>query len=61
MLIWIVPTTNFGMYINYADSDLNATTAHSSYWLNHYQNLTNVKAKYDPKLVFNNPQAVKLT
>ncbi|KUJ24620.1 FAD-binding domain-containing protein [Mollisia scopiformis] len=53
-----MPTTNFGMYINYADTSLTMAQAHSSYWLTHYPMLSQIKKAYDPKQVFSNPQAI---
>jgi len=47
-----------GMYINYADPELNATQAHNQYWLGNYEKLTDIKKKYDPNEVFMNPQSV---
>ncbi|TVY84607.1 FAD-linked oxidoreductase azaL [Lachnellula suecica] len=53
-----VPTTTFGMYINYADSSLTADQAHNSYWLTHYARLSAIKKSVDPNQVFSNPQAI---
>lgn len=54
-------TTTFGMYINYADPTLNATQAHTAYWLQHYDRLVSIKQTWDPDRVFENPQAVLST
>lgn len=51
-------TTTFGMYLNYADTSLSASEAHSAYWLDHYDRLATIKRKYDPTQLFSNPQAV---
>jgi hypothetical protein len=51
-------TTTFGMYINYADTSLNAPQAHTAYWLQHYDRLASIKQTVDPGRVFENPQAV---
>jgi hypothetical protein len=50
--------TNFGMYINYADTSLSKDDAHKHYWLGHYDRLVSVKGAYDPKRVFEGPQLV---
>ncbi|KAL2063766.1 hypothetical protein VTL71DRAFT_5571 [Oculimacula yallundae] len=52
-------TTQFGMYMNYADPTLSTNDAHNFYWLKHYDALTKVKKAYDPKNVFSNPQVVQ--
>ncbi|KAF3033961.1 hypothetical protein E8E12_002777 [Didymella heteroderae] len=52
------PGEKFGMYINYADTQLNNTEAHTRYWGAHYEKLVGVKAKYDPGKVFYGPQLV---
>jgi FAD/FMN-containing dehydrogenase len=53
-----VPTTNFGMYLNYADPTLTTQQAQNNYWLGHYARLAEIKNSVDPKNVFNNPQTV---
>jgi hypothetical protein len=53
-----MPTTTFGMYINYADTSLTMAQAHSQYWLTHYPQLAQIKKAYDPNQVFSNPQAI---
>jgi len=52
------PGVNFGMYINYADTNLTKAEAHSHYWLGHYDKLVTLKQAYDPKKVFEGPQLV---
>ena len=53
--------TTFGMYINYADTSMNATQAHKAYWLQNYARLVSIKQSIDPGRVFENPQAVLST
>ena len=53
-----MPSVQFGMYINYADSTLTADQAHRAYWLTHYDKLAAIKANWDPRNIFSNPQAV---
>jgi hypothetical protein len=48
----------FGMYINYADTNLTNAKAHSRYWGDHYERLVRIKGVYDPKKVFEGPQLV---
>jgi hypothetical protein len=48
----------FGMYINYADTNLTKAEAHSHYWGSHYDRLVQIKGSYDPKKVFEGPQLV---
>jgi hypothetical protein len=52
------PGVNFGMYINYADTSLSKSEAHSHYWLGHYDKLAQLKSVWDPKKVFEGPQLV---
>ncbi|KAF1947674.1 FAD-binding domain-containing protein [Clathrospora elynae] len=52
------PGVQFGMYINYADTNLTKTEAHSHYWGAHYDRLVSVKGVWDPKRVFEGPQLV---
>jgi len=47
-----------GMYINYADTSLTNSEAHTRYWGKNYAKLVDVKARYDPKKVFEGPQLV---
>ncbi|KAG9238729.1 hypothetical protein BJ875DRAFT_415626 [Amylocarpus encephaloides] len=51
-------STQFGMYINYADPTLSTTQAQNSYWLGNYAKLANIKKEVDPANLFSNPQAV---
>lgn len=51
-------TVKHGMYINYADTNLSKTEAHTRYWKEHYTKLVDIKTKYDPKKVFEGPQLV---
>lgn len=53
-----MPTVNFGMYINYADTNLTSDQAHTHYWKDHYAKLVDIKARYDPGKVFEGPQLV---
>jgi hypothetical protein len=48
----------FGMYINYADTNLTKGEAHGRYWGSHYDRLVSIKGKWDPKRVFEGPQLV---
>ena len=48
----------YGMYINYADTSLQKTEAHSRYWGKHYDRLVKVKQAYDPYKAFLGPQLV---
>jgi hypothetical protein len=48
----------FGMYINYADTNLTKAEAHTRYWKGNYAKLLTVKSKYDPGKVFEGPQLV---
>ena len=52
------PGTQFGMYINYADTNLTKDEAHSHYWGPHYDRLAGIKGRYDPGKVFEGPQLV---
>lgn len=52
------PGVNFGMYINYADTSLSSSEAHSHYWLANYDKLLQLKSVYDPKKVLEGPQLV---
>ncbi|KAF2473411.1 FAD-binding domain-containing protein [Lindgomyces ingoldianus] len=53
-----MPSVNFGMYINYADTSLTKDEAHTHYWKDNYKKLVDVKMQYDPKRVFEGPQIV---
>jgi len=50
--------TKFGAYYGYADPSLSNNEAHQMYWGDHYAKLQGIKDKWDPKKVFQNPQAV---
>jgi len=52
------PNTTFGMYYNYADPTLTPSEAHERYWLFNYERLSEIKSKFDPNLLFLNPQTV---
>ncbi|KAJ4142847.1 hypothetical protein NW754_010286 [Fusarium falciforme] len=49
----------WGMYANYPDSQLKADRAAEMYWGSNLQRLQKIKAAYDPKNIFRNPQSVK--
>jgi hypothetical protein len=53
-----MPTVNFGMYINYADTSLSKDDAHKHYWKDNYAKLAQIKSVYDPKKLFEGPQLV---
>jgi len=46
------------MYYNYADPTLEKADAHEYYWREHYEQLLSIKSEWDPRRVFENPQAV---
>ncbi|EOA82713.1 uncharacterized protein SETTUDRAFT_173389 [Exserohilum turcica Et28A] len=48
----------FGMYVNYADTILTNTEAHTRYWGENYPRLASLKSTYDPKKLFEGPQIV---
>jgi hypothetical protein len=50
--------TKFGMYINYADTNLTKEEAHTHYWKEHYERLVEIKGRFDPGKVFGGPQLV---
>lgn len=52
------PGEKFGMYINYADTQLSNSEAHTRYWGAHYDKLVSLKTRYDPGKVFYGPQLV---
>ncbi|KAH7077746.1 hypothetical protein BKA63DRAFT_542092 [Paraphoma chrysanthemicola] len=52
------PGQTFGMYINYADTNLTKEEAHGRYWKGHYERLVKVKERFDPGRVFEGPQLV---
>jgi hypothetical protein len=53
-----MPSVNFGMYINYADTSLTKDEAHTHYWKDNYPRLATIKQAYDPKKLFEGPQLV---
>lgn len=61
---WIEATTNplaqgdWGMYINYVDSELDRDTAQQLYYGENLERLRELKKRYDPTEVFYYPQAV---
>lgn len=52
-------SSDYGMYINYADSRLNQTTAGQMYYGQNLAGLQRVKAAYDPAELFSTPQSVR--
>ncbi|RSL59369.1 hypothetical protein CEP54_007326 [Fusarium duplospermum] len=54
-----LPAGTWGMYANYPDSQLKADRAAEMYWGSNLQRLQKIKAAYDPKNIFRNPQSVK--
>lgn len=53
------PDTHFGAYLNYVDPSYDAATAHELYYGEDlYDRLNALKAKYDPKHIYWNPQAI---
>jgi hypothetical protein len=51
--------SDWGMYINYQDSQLDAQTAQEKYWGQNLSKLQRIKAQLDPNQVFWNPQSVR--
>ncbi|KAH7263733.1 chitooligosaccharide oxidase [Fusarium tricinctum] len=49
----------WGMYVNYPDSQLKGDRATEMYWGSNLPKLESIKAKYDPKNIFRNPQSIK--
>jgi hypothetical protein len=49
---------NWGMYINYADTQLDSATAQQAYWGSNLQRLRQIKKRLDPNEVFYNPQSI---
>ncbi len=49
----------WGMYVNYPDSQLKGDRATEMYWGSNLAKLESIKAKYDPKNIFRNPQSIK--
>ncbi|KAK7419738.1 hypothetical protein QQX98_003110 [Neonectria punicea] len=54
-----IPDGKWGMYVNYADSQVSSSEAPPLYWGQNLPRLQNVKANYDPKNIFRNPQSIK--
>ena len=58
---WVTETTkplapsDWGMYINYADTSLNRTTAQNVYWGKNLPRLRDLKSQLDPEEVFYYP------
>ncbi|RYP47169.1 hypothetical protein DL768_006719 [Monosporascus sp. mg162] len=61
---WVSKTTaplapsDWGMYINYADTSLNRTTAQHVYWGKNLARLQTLKAKFDPEELFYYPLSI---
>ncbi len=49
----------WGMYINYADSELNRTDAQRAYWGSNLARLQDIKAQLDPGELFYYPQSIE--
>ncbi|KAF4441831.1 hypothetical protein F53441_11916 [Fusarium austroafricanum] len=49
----------WGMYPNYPDSQIKGDRATEMYWGSNLARLESIKAKYDPKNMFRNPQSIK--
>ena len=54
-----MPKSDYGMYINYADTALNRTAAQELYYGKNLPRLQQLKAKYDPTELFYYPQSVQ--
>jgi hypothetical protein len=52
-------TSDWGMYINYADSSLSRATAQSVYYRTSLPRLQRIKAAVDPKELFYYPQSIQ--
>lgn len=50
---------DFGMYINYADSQLDRETAENMYWGGNLDRLRMIKKKFDPTELFYYPQSIE--
>lgn len=51
--------TDWGMYINYPDTQVDSQTAQEKYWGVNLPRLQQIKKQLDPNEVFWNPQSVK--
>ncbi|KAF7553381.1 hypothetical protein G7Z17_g3651 [Cylindrodendrum hubeiense] len=51
--------SKWGMYANYADSEMTADVGPQLYWGSNLAKLQGIKAAYDPKNLFKNPQSIK--
>lgn len=62
---WIEVTTaslqdgDYGMYINYSDSELDRGTAQKLYWASNLERLRLIKKRYDPTELFYYPQSIE--
>lgn len=62
---WIEATTatlqegDFGMYVNYSDSQLGRATAQKLYWGENLERLRIIKATFDPDELFYYPQSIE--
>lgn len=54
-----LPASDWGMYINYADSRLNRTAAQQAYYGASLPRLQKLKAQYDPNELFYSPQSIQ--
>lgn len=54
-----LPSSDWGMYINYADSRLDQTTAGQVYYGKNLERLQRLKAAYDPDELFSSPQSIR--
>ncbi|KAH6967947.1 hypothetical protein AUP68_17386 [Ilyonectria robusta] len=52
-------TSKWGMYANYADSQMTADVGPQLYWGKNLPKLQGIKAVYDPKNIFRNPQSIQ--
>lgn len=62
---WIEVTTaslqdgDYGMYINYSDSELDRGAAQKLYWASNLERLRRIKKRYDPTELFYYPQSIE--
>lgn len=52
-------TTDWGMYINYADSELDQATAQNVYWRDQLPRLKKLKGLVDSSELFYSPQSIR--